>query len=358
MYAVAVAIEEVIINTLPANYQLFVFDGKITLEDIISQVLVECCKYAYDVTSEKHSLNYYLKSENLDVDKDSERMIRKRTIDYIQERRSIEYDALLHRGIFVESLKPPNMEAINDKLAGHKLNDFQYWEIKNVHDMHLIKAIVERRLPKKNFTADAFKEYADEYDDVLRQISDDWKSRGNELCDFLTIFTLEWKYSFNFYYELATEMIKYDVAEIPDAKRRLAAFSGTTSINSLLLQIDPHLVGGTIHTESRMLVSRRKYIHEIVTESAKEFEEELTRFIESIVIVTDMILHMTYQKMPIKEWFLNNSTPGDWLSVFRNYDVFQAFIPEKDWGKKKKIRYVKEIYNKMSYDYKNHEFRS
>lgn len=64
MYAVAVAIEEVIIRTLPISYQLFIFEGKISLKDIIGQVLVECCKNAFDTTAEKHSLKYHL--ENMD----------------------------------------------------------------------------------------------------------------------------------------------------------------------------------------------------------------------------------------------------------------------------------------------------
>ena len=107
-----------------------------------------------------------------------------------------------------------------------------------------------------------------------------------------------------------------------------------------------------------MLVLRRKYIHEIVTLSADAFEEELTKFNESIILVSAMLLQMTYKKIPIRDWFVKNSSPEDWLSVFRNYDVFQTFNSEKDWSNKKKIRYVKEIYNAMTYDYKNPEYRS
>ena len=358
MYAVAVELGEVIVKNFPIEYQIYVFDEKLTLHDIIGQILVECCKYAYDNTAEKHSLNYHMKSTDLLLDKDSERMILQRTMSYIQERRMIQHDMLLNRGISVEGLIAPDMENIKDRLAGYQLNDFQYWEINNVHNMRLVKAIVERRLPKKNFNTDLFKEYAEEYDCVFQQYAEDWKNGDNVIFDFLALFTLEWKYSFDFYYELATEMLKSNVSEIPDMKRRLVAFSGTPSIYSLLLQFEPRFIEGTLYTDSRMLVSRRKYIHEIVTLSADAFEEELTRFNESIVLVSAMLLHMTYKKIPIRDWFIKNSSPEDWLSVFRNYDVFQTFNSEKDWSNKKKIRYVKEIYNAMSYDYKNPEYRS
>lgn len=358
MYDVAIAIEEVIIRTFPTEYQMFVFGGKITLRDIISQILVECCKYAYDNTAQKHSLRYYLEEAGSQLDIDSERMILQRAMQYIQEHRSYQHDILLDRGISVEALIPPAMENIKDKLVGYQLNDFQYWEINNVHDMKFVKAIVDRRLHKKNFNADMFMECAKKYDCTFRQFADEWNTADNTIFDFLALFTLEWKYSFDFYYELATEMIKNNVSEIPDKKRRMVAFSGMPVINSLLLQWDPRLVGGTLHTDSRMLVLRRKYIQDIVTLTTDAFEEELTRFIEGIVVVSDILLHMTYQKEPIREWFVKHSSQEDWISVFQNYDVYQIFNPEKDWSNHKKIRFVKEIYNIMSYDYKNPEFRS
>lgn len=359
MYAVAVAIEEVIIHTLPIEYQLYVFEGKTTIKDIISQVLMECCKYAHDNLEEKHSLNYYLNAGPLIGNADSERMTRKRTMDYIQERRNIQHKELLLKGYSVDGLLATDMSDLKDKIAGHKLNSFQYWEINNVHDMRLVKGIVERRIGKKNFNIDSFIEYADEYDRFFKQLVGEWNSGDeNAIFDCLAMFTLEWKYSFDFYYELATEMVNVGVSEIPDIERRISAFCGTPSINSMLLMLDPRLLDGTIHMDSRMLVSRRKYIHDIVALSIEDFEDELNQFVESLVIVAHMLRHMTYRKVPIREWFLKNTTAEDWISVFRNYGVFQAFISEKDWSDKKKIRYVKELYNRSSYDYKNPVFRS
>ena len=134
MHAVAETIEEVIIRTFPVEYQLFVFEGRVTLKDIIGQVLVECSKYAYDNTAEKHSLNYYLKNIETTIGmENSERMIRKRTLDYIHERRTILYEAFLSRDMPLDGLKTPNLNNIEDRLAGHNINSFQFWEINNVH---------------------------------------------------------------------------------------------------------------------------------------------------------------------------------------------------------------------------------
>lgn len=360
MKTIAESIGEVIIHTLPVEYQLFVFEGKITLEDIIGQVLVECSKYAYDKTAEKHSLNFYLKNIETTVGlEDSERMTHKRTIDYIQERRTIEYEYFLNRGVHREGLKVQNMNNIEDRLAGHNINSFQFWEINNVHNMQLVKAIIDKRISKKNFKNDRFIAYAADYDSTFIKFSQEWNSNDkNVLFDFLTLFTLEWKYSFDFFYELATEMVRCNVNRIPDMERRIAAFCGNPVINSLLLQIAPRLVGGTIRMDSRMLVARRKFIHDIVTVPEEEFEKDLSRFWESLVIVASILKNMIYRNTPIREWFIQNSTPDDWATVFRDYDIYQVFIPDKDWTDKKKIRYVKDMYNKISFDYKNPENRS
>ena len=153
-------------------------------------------------------------------------------------------------------------------------------------------------------------------------------------------------------------MVRCNVNRIPDMERRIAAFCGNPVINSLLLQIAPRLVGGTIRMDSRMLVARRKFIHDIVTVPEEEFEKDLTRFWESLVIVASILKNMIYRNTPIREWFIQNSTPDDWATVFRDYDIYQVFIPDKDWTDKKKIRYVKDMYNKISFDYKNPENRS
>ena len=138
----------------------------------------------------------------------------------------------------------------------------------------------------------------------------------------------------------------------------MSAFSGSIAINSELLRWGNRYVGGTLHTESRMLVLRKKYVEDIIKCSIEEFEEELTRFLEAIVVVIDMSLHMTYRDIPIRQWFVEHSTEEDWISVFTNYDAFQIFDNHKDWNDNKKIRYMKQIYNAMSMNYKNPDFRS
>ncbi len=351
MNAVAIAIEQIITHTLPLNYQAFLFSGRITMRDIIGQVLVECCKYAHDSTAEKHSLYSYLQSDMVSADPDAARMVKKRVLEYIQDRRDIEYQMYLAQGLQINGLHQEPEE-------GWKLNSFQYWEINNVHDMHLVKAIVDRRISKKNFSTEAFKEDALEYDGFLQKLHDEWlQSNDNAVFDYLAMFTLEWKYSFDFFYELATEMVKTRISQIPDCSRRLCAFCGRPTIISRLLAYEPRLLEGPLTAESRLLLLRRKYIHDIVVTSKSEFADDFERFVECIAVVADILLHMTFRKQPIREWFVKNSTQLDWISVFREYDVFESHEFTKDWNLKK-IRAMKQLYDTVSFDYKNPVFRS
>lgn len=362
MHRVAKTIEEVITQIFPADYLTVVFDNnRIRIEDIIGQILVECCKYAYDSTEETHSLLFFLKQQ-YDLQKTSEdsiRMTHKRTVDYIQKKRSILYEEMSNKGIIIDGLLQPDMDNISSRLKGYKFNSFQFWEIGNVHDMRLVKAIVDRRISKKNFNGNMLKEYVAEYDNFVMKLLEDWdKSDEKGLFSFLVMFTLEWKYSINFYYELATEMINSNVSEMPDAERRIGVFSGSLSVNSLFKKLNPIVLGETFLTESRMINLRRKYIHDIVNAPEADFELDMLRFNEGLYIVAVILTRMTYQSSPIREWFVLNSGTEDWISVFRDYDVFQAFVPNKEWEDLKKIRHVKNIYNKISYDYKNPENRS
>jgi hypothetical protein len=251
------------------------------------------------------------------------------------------------------------MKEIENRLEGYRFNAFQFWEINNVHDMRLVKGIVERRILAKNFTNNNFRDYSNQYDSVCNQFRNKYYDNiDNTVFSFLALFTLAWKCSFDFFYEIAEVMENSKVSEIPDMQRRLEAFCGTPQIDSLLVQISPNLVNERISIDSRMLIQRRKNIKDIVTEPKGDiFEAEMRRFAEGLVIVAKMLTNMTYRKIPIREWFIQNTIMEDWTTVFLEYNVFQVFISEKKWTNKK-IRFVRNMYEKISFDYKNPYFRS
>lgn len=169
MQKVFKTVKQVITSTLPDQYIYFLLEDRIDLDDLVMQILFECCKFAYDSTAKKSSLRAHMASPELD----DERMLHQRTVKKINAYRMQEYLTRKEQiGIELDGLLPPNMKDIKEKIEGYQFNDFQYWEINNVHDMRLVSAIADNRILSKNFTKQIFIEYANEYDDVIRTMKE------------------------------------------------------------------------------------------------------------------------------------------------------------------------------------------
>ena len=150
MEAVKSTIENVIDAVFPSKYLDYVFGGKIEPEDVVLQILMACCKYAHDTVSDKHSLRYNLQRQG--ISEEDTRMVVQRTVKKINTFRQAEYGIRkAQSGIELEGLLDKNMCGIDEKIAGYEYNDFQFWEIQNVHDMKLGDVIINGQISKKNF---------------------------------------------------------------------------------------------------------------------------------------------------------------------------------------------------------------
>lgn len=103
MTAVANEIGRSIFQYYNEDYLETLFMCGITIEDVIFQVLVECCRYAYLKNADKHPLKYYIDRDGLELE--LERKNLKRTIDYVNDRYEIE-GTRLQESIGIEILKP------------------------------------------------------------------------------------------------------------------------------------------------------------------------------------------------------------------------------------------------------------
>lgn len=337
MQKVFETIKQVIVNNFPEGYVRFLFEDKISLNDLALHILFECCKFAYDLTAEKSSLRSHMDSPELD----DERMRLQRTVQKINDYRMQEYNVYKEQlDIELDDLLPPEMGDIQRKIAGYPFNDFQYWEINNVHDMRLVFAIADGKIISKNFSKQTFIDYANEYDDVIWK----WKKKAgdspeNMVFASMVVFTLAWKYSFDFYYNIAAEMEKMGLKYIEDVERKCSLFCGKVGLISCL----PYqYTGGIVHTDSRMVIIREKY----VTAFANFSGMDEIRYREALVTASVMRSRMTYRGVNITEWFVKNTNVEDWASVMETYNVFQIFVTDKNWTSKR-IRYVKEIYTAL-----------
>lgn len=144
---------------------------------------------------------------------------------------------------------------------------------------------------------------------------------------------------------------------IENMRNWIALFSAPLVIYSDLLLTHPEVVPGRITSNNRMLTTRRKYIEYIVESDSPDYEAVKKQFMGANVIICTILERVTIGGKSLQHWFLENTVEQDWLSVMEEYNAFQAFVSNKKWNKKK-LRIVKDIYNEISFDYKNHEIRS
>lgn len=63
IYEIYMAIEKALMQELPLEYIKLLFDKKINVNDVIMQILFDCCEYAYLKSAEKNSLREYRKRQ-------------------------------------------------------------------------------------------------------------------------------------------------------------------------------------------------------------------------------------------------------------------------------------------------------
>lgn len=158
----------------------------------------------------------------------------------------------------------------------------------------------------------------------------------------LALYTLAWKYAFDFYYNVAVKMDRTGQKYIEDVELKCSLFCGPVG---LISELPPQYTGGIIHTDSRMILIREKFVSSFLDLS----ETDETRYREALVTVSSMLMRMTYQGTNIRKWFVENTTVEDWALVMEEYDVFQIFVSDKSWTNKR-IRYVKVLIGNYSKD--------
>ena len=150
----AVVIYMSILTNFPRNYIEKVFGGMLKINDIVDMVLLDLIKQLYNKLADKHSLRYFLKEHNLDTE--DTKMLYSRNHSFVMKHRKIEYDNKAKEvGIVkgMESLIPPDMTNMNNKLSGYQLTEMNFYE--------LMKSISEKRLidSKKLVMANSRKYY-------------------------------------------------------------------------------------------------------------------------------------------------------------------------------------------------------
>lgn len=330
------------------------FSKNLVIEDVIFQILVECCRYAYLKNADKHSLKYYIDRDGLELELARKNI--KRIINYVDEHFDIEGKRMAaSTGVKIQKpdvrlVKPAN------RFPSYELSDFQYWELCNIYDMGLVKAIIEKRLgSSKKISVDRFIGMAEQYDSI---ISEQEKRFGQDsegtVFSSLVLFTLETKYSFNFFYELAEEMEKTAVSAMPDMHNRIMAVAGSYKCASSLPDLCPEFAHDSDrYVEYPMILQRRRLLRQMIHLPEGNIGElAFAKIMEANVLANAVQSHVYLNGKPMRLWFAEETNIDDWAAVFETYNVFRTFVRDKEWSPFK-IQAIRKMYESVSLDYKS-----
>ena len=342
MQRVAITILEVMMREFPREYLDSIFSGFLDPGDIVEMVMLELIKNTYDTTEEKHSMRYFFNKYG--ITEQDQIMRYSRIQSYVQKYRKREYNFRKEEADFdvisdISELLPPDMSDIKNKLDGYQLTEMNFFEDTVILENEFTKSFTELRLiDSKKVLNSRFKEIINQYDEVILQLNGRWGKTDEDVvfCS-LAAFTLEWKYPINYLYSVVNRMEELGISDFPDQMSRMATFCA--DINYVSMELSTRIA-----THSRMIAVRERYIDLMLQEAADSvlFLAEQTAFLEGLTLISLLVKNMTIDNIPIKEWFVKNTTKEDWASFFLDYDIFGYINGWKKQWSNKKIRYFRE----------------
>ena len=297
-------------------------------------IALEYIKYSSDYSDPQYSLRHFLH----DPDNESLRKQQQRTMKYAMEHKAHELEI---KGEITENDKFAyiNMDNIRNKLRGYRITEINFFELQNIHDLEIVKAIVERRIvSSKKISNSRFLELFEQYDAFVESLIDRSKVSDKDMVfSSLALFTFEWHYPIELFYFLSCFMEKEEIATVD--QDTLLLLCGNVSVESRF--------GGWFSTESRMIKERIMISSVLFGKGADKFARETLRemFKEVLVLVTKYKeLKENYEGVLYKDWFRKESSIADWASFFKYYNIFSIW-QKKEWTPKRiqKMRYLFEL---------------
>ena len=318
------------LGTLPPEKKIYIFgdDDNVDMEWVIAvanYITLEFIKYSYDYDDPEYSLRHFLKETDAD---DSERMLQSRTVQYVlkYKRKELEKDPDIppdHKFANID------MDTMSKKLEGYRFTEMNYFEHQNIHNLEIIKAIVEKRIgSSKKVPNQRFIEMFEQYDKMIEGLVERSRKSDQDMVFFsLALFTIEWHFAIETLYYLSCLMEEKNITDID--QHMLVLICGGVGIESQF--------GGSVTTDSRM-VKERLFVLDYL------FNNETDSYSKAVMVdlIKEIIVLGVHYKECIstdegdlyKEWFRKESTITDWASFFRYYDLF-AIWQKKEWTRKR-----------------------
>lgn len=303
---------------------------------IKKSIMIELIKKSYDSTELKTTLR-----NHRGVDSDDVRMRDSRTMSYAQHYRDIQYSTMVKEHQHYEpELLSKEMDNINDKLSGYRINAMQYYELQSLADCRLFKMITSKRIcDVKKVSNTDFVAAMDEYDELLRSlIAMEGNNEDDTLFATLQLYTLEWKYNVELFYRAAVEAEKKNTADVPVDE--MALLCGQISI------VHPLNPNSIATTDSRMIPYRNDVVSLAYDDERKdELKERMNQYLSFKIFE----LAVPIEGETMTDEFVRSTTKSEWAYFVKNHYDLPSMYTEKEWTRER-IRYVRKLYRKLYRD--------
>ena len=333
-----------VMHSVPDAY---LFEGCVMeLEDFLNEMVFEFIRDLYDRTAPKKSIRAHLIERDGEVTDDA-RQKYARLMAYVQKARKRQYDEMKDRPKELdfgstEKLRPPEMEDIRDRTLGYQLNAMQFFEMDNISELSLVKAVTYHRLEDvKKISNTRFIEIQEEYDAFVSRLNNKQVPDAEIIFNAQAYYVLEWKYIQDYAYVVATALLEQKATEIPfPIIGALCADTTVVREASLPNDIMPF---EALSTESRFVQSRLRYIPEILSIPEDQVFYDLSCIAQYLRLKTYLMKFVTGPNgEDMVDWFASQTTEKERADFIRNdYWLFDC-QPKKEWTPAK-IRMVREI---------------
>ena len=341
------------LGTIPNQYKHYLFgsgkEAPVCAALIASYLAFEYIKYSFDATSAEYPLRHFFVEKT-----DDEKMLQSRILHYVLKYKESEIRDLGIKLPKSHKFSHVEMDTIEKRLAGYRITEMNFFEHQNIHDLELIKAIVERRIiSAKKIPNQTFVSIFEQYDNFASSLKDRSKKSDQDMIfASIALFTFEWRYPVELLYKLAIFMEEQGISSINE--RDLVLLTGHITVESIL--------GINCTGDSRMVKERAFCFLNLFDESLEDEEREGMRsWIKELfaLCVQYKEIKTSAQDAFYKDWFLKESSPADWASFLAQYDVFSV-CEKKRWTNKriKNMRYLLNILFPKKPSAKNPEKRS
>lgn len=319
---------------------LFGYEGEEDMEWVLGMagyITMEYIKCAFDYADPEYSLRHFRKEK----DTDDERMLQSRTMKYVLKYKNREIDLLGVELPLEHKFADVSMDGIDKRIKGRRLTEMNYFEHQNIHDLDLIKSIVENRIGyAKKVSNSRFQDIFSQYDDFIEDMFTKSKNSDSEMVFYsLAFFTFEWHYPVELFYHIARIMEENDLDEVNQSD--LILLCGNVRIESMF--------AGWVSTHSRMIRERLFLAGALFDkQTPSHVKEELRTLIKELIVLGVQYKESVYCEdgVKYKDWFRTESNEPDWASFFRYYDIFSIW-ERKEWTPKR-IQNMRKLFTATS----------